>query len=608
MTESASEKASLKHKQTGIENFVGSLMSSAKMMSLYQPGHPTILQIAERTNNLLMNALGQETTIVIDLKGKSASVGDMELSETKDISLFGVTLHTLGIGQVLFTNRLTKEGMYEFLKVLIAKADENKSLTALQQEIQKLRIDGLQMSFVLSFVATGETEVTEQMPGQLTEEQIAAFIRTETLPDFLLLLLKQNEPLNGKDAETLTLLLDNTLHREVSLEQFQQSMPWSSYDPRIRACWDSFMQKQQWEPKQKSSAGSRSGTGNRQKWDRKTLVTQISLFRNSDLETLQSRQIYEKAEAVQYCLGAVHSVINVPSSQVQADWALIAYGRMLTELGHDGNIGKLLDEFKQWQIPAASGEPNPYFNTVVRMIQEKVLSVNLAENVIVYMSNREEKTEAFTELENFLPFLGLNAVPLFIEELRKLSDQKERRKLCSLLTTMSKRLEDVSPLVTALSDPDWFIVRNIIMILGEINFPGTSKSLVPLLHHKHERVREECIRSLGKIGDDSAIDALGTFILKWDKPEEIAVAITTLSLLVHPGIDKKLIEAFNQINHYATRIAIVTALSRVCTQSSLKFLESVSKRSFIELITGRNKSLRKTASESLEQVKKGVPA
>ena len=100
--------------------------------------------------------------------------------------MFGSTLHTLGIGQILFTNRVAKEGIYEFLKILTIKPDEQNSLTSIQQAIQKTRIDGMQLSFVLSFVATGETEESSQSPGQLTEEQITAFINAETMPDFLL--------------------------------------------------------------------------------------------------------------------------------------------------------------------------------------------------------------------------------------------------------------------------------------------------------------------------------------------------------------------------------------------------------------------------------------
>jgi len=186
-----------------------------------------------------------------------------------------------------------------------------------------------------------------------------------------------------------------------------------------------------------------------------------------------------------------------------------------------------------------------------------------------------------------------------------LPDQKNRHKLCTLFGSICKRLGTVQPLLTALADEDWFVVRNIALVLGEINFPNTASSLVPLLNHKHQRVREEVIRSLGKVGDEMAIRGLGSFIVKEVKSEQAAIAIMTLSLLVHAGIDSTLIGAFNQIDHYETRISIVTALSRVNTTDSRKFLEVASKKSILEMITGRNKALRNAAKESLEVVSKG---
>jgi len=401
MPDDAREKIAQKQKQTANETFIGSLMSSARMLSLYQPGHPMIIQIAERSTNLLIKTLGQDTTLVVDISGKSVTVGEAALTETKDITLLGGTLHTLGIGQVLFTNRVVKDGMLEFLKILVLKADEKNSLTAIQQAIQKTRIDGLQMTFVLSFVATGESEETSQKPGELSEEQITAFIQAETLPDFLLFLLKQNEPLNGKEAESVTTLLDNTLHRENSLEQFQEMMLWPNYDPRIRQCWDSFIQKQNWQPKVKGT----TPTGGRQPhlpgWDRKSLFSQISLYNNADMQALQDRHSHEKSDAVKFCLGKIISVLENPAASVQYQWATFAYGRLLKDLGRDGDIKRLLLEFKRWQQPLPSGEVKPQFHMLVQQLQTKVLSQTLAENIVIYLSSLEEKNRSVYRTGSF---------------------------------------------------------------------------------------------------------------------------------------------------------------------------------------------------------------
>ena len=590
MDDTAEEKSSHQQNKGAIETFIGSLMPSAKMMSLYKPGHPAIVPITERVKNVLMKALGPDTTLVVDIKGKNVAVEDLTLAETRDINLFAGTLHTFGVGQVLFTNRLTGEGMYEFLKVLLLKPAENKTLTSIQQELQKLKIPGLQMSFVVSVVDAGNTGIADQKPGQLSEEQVTAFTRAETVQDFLLLLLRQNEPLTGKAAEAVTAALDNTLNREMSLEQFQAAMPWDLYDPRIRACWYSFMQRHHWAPKDRKNKSL-------PRLDRKSVVSQAGLFLNADLEVLKVRTTQDKPQAIRFALETIHGVLQNPSVPVQAKLALMAYGRLLSELGKDGDIQSLFSEFKKWQ------EPKPLSEVIMKILEEKVASPVLAENLLGHLGAQPEKTAGFAEVENFVAVLGVKNLPLFIEQLRDLEDVHKRRKLCLLLTTVCKKLGSVQPLVPALADPDWFLVRNVVMILGDANFPETAGLVAPALLHAHPKVREAAVRSLGKAGGPVAADALASFIVKWENREETFMAITALSLLPLPGIEGKLIEIYKKVDHYETRVTVAAALSRVVSPASLEFLGVISKKTFLELITGANKVLRNTARDSFEKVK-----
>ena len=593
MSEMADDRIQQQQRKGATEAFIGALMPSAKMTGLYKPGHPAITPITERINSLLMRTLGQDTTLVIDIKGKNVSVDELTLAETKEINLFGATLHTLGIGQVLFTNRLTNEGMYEFLKVLMLKADENKKHTALQQELQKLKIPGLQLSFIVSVVDAGEIKILDQKPGQLSEAQVLAFSQAETLQDLLLLLLRQNEALAGKTVEAVTAALDSTLNREMSLEQFQAAMLWDYYDPRIRACWDRFMRSQQWAAKDRKKRPL-------QHWDRSSVISQAGLFLDADLAALRVKTTQGKPEAVRFALETIHGILLNPSVQVQAKLALMAYARLLSELGSDGDIRTLLEEFKKWQ------EPKPLSEVVMKIMEEKVGSPVLAKNLVLYLGAQEEKTAGFADTENFMAALGSRSVPFFLEELRDLADVKNRRKLCLLLTSVCKRLRSVQPLVRVLADLDWFLVRNAVMMLGDVNFPGTAQLIAPCLRHEHQRVREETIRSLGKMGDEAAVSALASFIAKWDKPEETFIAITALSLQPRPGVDEKLIQAYGLTEDYDTHVAIATALSRLATPASLNFLGILSKKSIMELITGRNKALRKAARGSFETVKRAL--
>lgn len=593
MTQHAEEGLLSPQKKAAVEGFAGALMPCAKMTGLYQAGHPAIAPIAERVKNLLLRALGQDTTIVFDVKGKSVLVEDTPLAETKDITLLGSTLHMLGIGQVLFTSRLTGDGMFEFMKVLMLKPDDSKNLTAIQKDLLNLKIPGLQMAFVISVVDTGEM-VADQQPGRLTEEQVLAFTKAETPQDFLLLLRRQNEPLAGKAAESVTAALDDALNRGASAEQFAAAMPWDFYDPRIKARWDAFAAKLDWAPK--------AGKKPCRRWDRNTVVSQTGLFRDADLAAIKDRTALSKPDALKFSLETVHSVLQRPASETISKLALMAYGRVLAELGHDGDIGALFAEFNKWR------EPGPLSEAVMKLMADKVVSPLLARNMVAYVNGIAENTPEFASAENFMAALGARGIPFYLEELKDLSDVQNRRKLCLLLTAVSRRLKSVQAFIPALGDADWFLVRNVVMILGDVNMPGTAELIAPSLKHDHQRVREETIRSLGKIGNPSAVAALSSFVLTWDKSEEVFQAITALSFLPHAGIDERLIQAYNAKDDPETRLAIVTALSRVATPASLKFLEELSRRSIMEMLTGRNKALRSTAKESLGTVKEALKA
>lgn len=59
-----------------------------------------------------------------------------------------------------------------------------------------------------------------------------------------------------------------------------------------------------------------------------------------------------------------------------------------------------------------------------------------------------------------------------------------------------------------LFDDRWYVVRNAVVILGEIRHQETLVHLTPLLQHKDIRVRRETIRAMTKIGGQRAINIL----------------------------------------------------------------------------------------------------
>lgn len=103
------------------------------------------------------------------------------------------------------------------------------------------------------------------------------------------------------------------------------------------------------------------------------------------------------------------------------------------------------------------------------------------------------------------------AFPGRIEEhlMRHLAGEGDAQARKVLGTALIRLGATAAPVLTAyLKDPRWFVVRNVMVILGEIRDQQTTAQIVPLLNHEDVRVRRETLRALTKIGGRGAESTL----------------------------------------------------------------------------------------------------
>ncbi|MBI5882965.1 MAG: HEAT repeat domain-containing protein [Elusimicrobia bacterium] len=600
MPEAAEFSPEANRRKTAVQAFLASLMTSAKTSVLYKPGHTMVLQIADRMIALLLKTLGGEQTLTLEVKARTVIIEDIVLPESAEVSAFASSLHTLGVGGVLFTNRISQEGMCEFFRALTAKPDEKRTLSDLQKTLQNTRIEGLTLSFILSFVTTGETEVKEQKPGSLTEDQIAAFLKAPILPDFMTLILHQNEDLRGKEAESVTSLIERLLYREVSVEKFEEGMPWDLYDPRIKGRWLEFRRLMEWKPKVR---GRRSDKAAVPAWSRPVLASWAAVFVDTDLERVHDHRVHEHKESMIWALEETHRILDHPVGPSQPKFALAAYLRLLQGFSRDGRVDILLAEFDRWRAMESDPAFAKAFAGFRDGVREKVLGPVFAEQFVQHLSTLPlASAEVLRKVADFCLFLGDDIMPLLLEELRRLSDKDLRARFCVLIAAVA-RVMGFDLLLKTLSDADWFLVTNVIGILAEIGRPEAAKQVAPVLMHGHAKAREAAMKFLTKYGGDDAADGLAHFIAATPHREETAKAVIALSLLRAAGIDKRLLEAYPKVPDYGTKVSIVMALGRFPGPEAIRFLKQTARRTWYEVFTGLNKELRHAAKHALEQMK-----
>ncbi|MFH2203972.1 MAG: HEAT repeat domain-containing protein [Elusimicrobiota bacterium] len=575
-----------RNKLKAVNAFLESFVKGAKTIALYKEGHEMIGQIVSRVNNLLRTALGREPNLTIRVKSKNIYFEEATIEETEEMISFAATMHVLGIGQVMFSGKLQDEGMMKFMRILTERPDVKRSLIDMQKEIQQTRIDGLQLVSIMSFVETDDS-VEQMTPGHLTEEEVQDVVAAATLPDFLFLLFHQNEPLTGKQADKLTVLFDEVMDRSISLDDFAGRMPWDLYDPRVRQRWDQLLQ---------DIAG-------RTKWTRAALCSDLSVMTAADKAFKENEKPLEAAAAFGYALAYVHTVLAKPAGDKQPKYALFAYTRLLGSMALRGELQGLLKEVEIWRSMAADAKWAAYLAALRKEVQAQIPQAALAKNLVAALKEVEPESPGFQTLNDFVLTIGHGIVPLLLADLKEVGDKAHRQKVCALLAAVCRRLGP-DDLFAALGDEDYFQVVLVVGILNEINMPGSAEKVAPLLQHSHAKVRQAVFQALRRFGGDASVSGMANFIVTHNDENEVKLAVTSLSLINHPKVGQKLVEAYMANENTAVRVALVTALGRFGTTDTLNFLQSLDHWGWLDWATGKNKELRIAVRASILQVKK----
>jgi HEAT repeat protein len=108
------------------------------------------------------------------------------------------------------------------------------------------------------------------------------------------------------------------------------------------------------------------------------------------------------------------------------------------------------------------------------------------------------KPEHLAALDKALEALGEHSIASLLDGLAQEEDWEVRRPFLALLAARGRVA--VPALVRRLNDPSWYLVRNILLVLGEIADPATIPTIATTLKHPEPRVRRDAVAALGKIG------------------------------------------------------------------------------------------------------------
>lgn len=108
--------------------------------------------------------------------------------------------------------------------------------------------------------------------------------------------------------------------------------------------------------------------------------------------------------------------------------------------------------------------------------------------------------------DEYVAFLDKNAIQPFITMLGELKSIPARKNVINALISLGKK--DIQSLAKGLYDSRWYVVRNIIYILGKIGDKAAVDYLLKTVNHSDIRVRKEGIKAIGELGAPGVFPAL----------------------------------------------------------------------------------------------------
>jgi len=129
---------------------------------------------------------------------------------------------------------------------------------------------------------------------------------------------------------------------------------------------------------------------------------------------------------------------------------------------------------------------------------------------------------AALEAAEILKRSGPRAVDYLIERLAIEEDRGRRADLVHLLKEMDKSVSRT--FVERLEDPRWFLVRNVIHILGELGDPAVLPSLRRAARHDDPRVRKEVVKTGVRLGGPDGEDLVAMACADPDRSVQVAAA------------------------------------------------------------------------------------
>lgn len=206
------------------------------------------------------------------------------------------------------------------------------------------------------------------------------------------------------------------------------------------------------------------------------------------------------------------------------------------------------------------------------------------------------------EVETILVAFGDRSVKPLLKGLGEEDDILVRKSIVDIITRIGRTA--VPAIIENLSDSRWFVVRNMVKILGNMGFPDLAPHVATVLTHPDLRVKKEAIKALARLPHPSSIIALGDLCFF---PEE-TIALTATGAMAAKKEPEAVLALYRRVvhrqflfPHYRLAHEAIDSLRVIGTDEALSALEDILRTAAVWQ-TKNFRAMKKHALRSISKI------
>lgn len=191
---------------------------------------------------------------------------------------------------------------------------------------------------------------------------------------------------------------------------------------------------------------------------------------------------------------------------------------------------KILEFF--WEMLESERPLSP---ELVTLVKEALIQAGNSERIASLGPVLERLSSE--DLDQFLPFMVLfkkEVIPSVIGLLALVKTLKTRRILCDILVELGQM--DVKLIISRMEDGNWFVLRNLIYVLGKIGDEQILDVFPRFIHHKEVKIRKEVLHVLDAMANPKTEKLLMGFISDPDLSNRVYAIKSLVKKQVEAGL------------------------------------------------------------------------